>query len=164
MGAVTKRKTQISKIGILSTIVAVILTTVLVATSLPTIEASELCQGKTVIVRIGGEPMGPFAIDSYSYNTENDKKKKKNMFMFTHEVDEMLSAKMLAALKDRNIVEIHFTTCLEIGNNVFKEHTVWLTGVSITSISETVGDDKDDFPKEKISGKFINVMRVTKTF
>ena len=142
---------------------AVILTTGLVATSLPTIEASVDCDpSKTVIVRISGdEPMGPFAIDGYSYSTENDKKKKKNMFMFAHEVDEMLSAKMLDALKNGNTVEIHFTTCQEIGSDVFKEHTVWLTGGSITSISETSGDDKDDFPKEKISGKFTNVMRET---
>jgi len=51
------------------------------------------CPGKSVHVVINGVEMGPFDIDSYSATTEVDKTKKKNMFMFTHEVDDMLSKK-----------------------------------------------------------------------
>ena len=154
-----------TKTSICAMTLAVILTTVLLVISLPTIEATapEPCPGKTVTVEInGGEPMGPFDIDSYS--TDVGKMKKDNMFMFTHEVDGTLSTKMLDALKNGDTVDIHISTCkITGGGTTFKVHTVWLTGGSVTSVTETSGDDDDDFPKEKIKGKFTEIMRETET-
>ena len=149
---------------ILSTIVAATLMTGLLVGSFPIINATGpvgTCPGKTVIVVINGVEMGPFDIDSYS--TEVDKMKKNNMFMFTHEVDGVLSAKMLNALKNGDVVDIHITVCKELGPGMFKIHTVWLTGGAVTSVSETSDDSDDDFPKEKIKGTFKKIETMTET-
>jgi len=149
---------------ILSAIVAITLVTGLLVGSIPTTIAagpSAPCPppGKTVTVVIDGLEMGPFDIDSYSTHTE--KKKKDNTFMFTHEVDDMLSAKMLAALQNEESVDIHITVCKISGSGEAKIHTVWLTGGTITSIDETSDDEVDDFPKEKIKGSFKEIERMT---
>ena len=149
---------------ILTTLVAVTLMTGLLVGSIPTTIAAgpgAPCPppGKTVTVVIDGTEMGPFDIDSYSTHTE--KKKKNNTFMFTHEVDGMLSAKMLAALQNEDTVDIHITVCKINFDGTAKIHTVWLTGGTITSIDETSGDSDDDFPKEKIKGTFKKIERET---
>ena len=149
---------------ILSAIVAATLMTGLLVGSFPTTNAAGPvgpCPGKTVTVVINGVEMGPFDIDSYS--TEVDKMKKNNMFMFTHEVDGVLSAKMLNALKNGDVVDIHITVCKELDPGMFKIHTVWLTGGAVTSVSETSDDSDDDFPKEKIKGTFTEIERMTET-
>ncbi len=152
---------------ILTTLVAATLMTGLLVGSIPTTIAagpSAPCppDGKTVIVVINGVQMGPFDIDSYSTHTE--KKKKNNTFMFTHEVDGVLSGKMLAALQNGDTVDIHITVCKNsLSEFGAKIHTVWLTGGTITSIDETSddSDDVDDFPKEKIKGKFDKIEKMT---
>ena len=148
---------------ILSTIVAATLMTGLLVGSFPTANAIEPCPSKTVTVIIDGVDMGPFDIDSYSTSTEVDKMKKKNMFMFTHEVDGVLSTKMLNALNNGDVIDIHITTCKIPGEGGMKIHTVWLTGGTVTSVSETSDDSFDDFPKEKIKGKFKEIERMTET-
>jgi len=147
---------------ILTTLVAVTLMTGLLVGSFPTTNAAGPvgpCPGKTVTVVIDGNEMGPFDIDSYSTHTE--KKKKNNTFMFTHEVDGMLSAKMLAALQNGDQVDIHITVCKVGPEGGMKIHTVWLTEGTITSVDETSDDSEDDFPKEKIKGKFKEIERMT---
>jgi len=152
---------------ILSAIVAATLMTGLLVGSFPTTNA-ETCLPPTkhVTVSINGDPpMGPFDIDSYTATTEVDKSKKKNMFMFTHEVDDMLSAKMLAALNNGDVVDIHITMCqIDANGIVVKMHTVWLTGGTVTSVSETSDDSSDDFPKEKIKGTFTEIKKMTEKF
>jgi len=150
---------------ILTTLVAATLMTGLLVGSIPTTIAagpSAPCppDGKTVIVVINGVQMGPFDIDSYSTHTE--KKKKNNTFMFTHEVDGVLSGKMLAALQNGDTVDIHITVCKNsLSESDKKIHTVWLTGGTITSVDETSDDSEDDFPKEKIKGKFEKIEKET---
>jgi len=150
---------------ILTTLVAATLMTGLLVGSIPTTIAagpSAPCppDGKTVIVVINGVQMGPFDIDSYSTHTE--KKKKNNTFMFTHEVDGVLSGKMLAALQNGDTVDIHITVCKNSSSESGpKIHTVWLTGGTITSVDETSDDSEDDFPKEKIKGKFKKIEKET---
>jgi len=152
---------------ILTTLVAATLMTGLLVGSIPTTIAagpSAPCppDGKTVIVVINGVQMGPFDIDSYS--THAEKKKKNNTFMFTHEVDGVLSGKMLAALQNGDTVDIHITVCKNsLSEKDAKTHTVWLTGGTITSIDETSDDSDgpDDLPKEKIKGKFDKIEKMT---
>ena len=54
---------------------------------------------------------------------------------------------MLNALKNGDEIKIHIEVC----NSAIppKVHTVWLAGATVTSVSETSGDD-DDFPKENL--------------
>jgi len=70
---------------------------------------------------------------------------------------------MLDALNNGDVVDIHITTCKQLGAEVFKIHTVWLTGSTVTSVSETSDDSDDDFPKEKIKGKFTEIEKMTET-
>ncbi len=152
---------------ILSTMIAATLMTGLLVGSIPTTIAAGpstpcISDGKTVIVVINGVEMGPFDIDSYSTHTE--KKKKNNTFMFTHEVDGVLSGKMLDALQNGDTVDIHITVCINSASESPKIHTVWLTGGTITSIDETSSDDSDgpdDLAQEKIKGKFDKIEKMT---
>jgi len=150
----------ITKTTIFALILAVTLTTGLVAISFPTIEASgpsALCPpniGKFVNIN----DMGPFEIEGYTYSSTS------KTFMFTHEPDADdegmgLSEKILAAIKNGDKVDVHFTTCKSTDPG-FKKHVVWLTDGKLTDVSETVGDD-DDFPTEKVSGEFSEVERET---
>jgi hypothetical protein len=94
--------------------------------------------------------------------------------MFTHEPDDDvssdtgmtgLSAKILSAIENGDIVDIHFTSCKKVftseGDESIKKHEVWLKGVQITETSETTGDD--GFPTEKVTGTFTKVERMTST-
>ena len=151
--------------GIWVIITAVILTTGLLASSIPISDAqggpSAPCPptGKFVDIEVGkGGPMGPFEIDSYTYSSTD------KTFMFTHEPDgaDGLSGKIDDAIKSGDQVDIHFTSCKKTGMGMFKTHTVWLTGGTITDVSETAGDD-DDFPTEKATGTFDKRERMTET-
>ncbi len=79
--------------------------------------------------------------------------------MFTHEVDGVLSGKIDDAIKSGDPLEIHFSVCKAKGKS-FKQHTVWLSGVTMTDVTETAGE-KDKFPTEKASGTFTMKMRMT---
>ena len=162
---------------ILSTIVAVTLMTGLLVGSFPTTFAGgpgAPCPPEGTFVTIVGDDGTEmtYPIDSYTFSTKNDKKKDKNTFMFSHEPDDDegdagigLSAKILAAIKSGDKVDIHFTACKEVSSrssdDIFKKHEVWLTGATITETSETPGDD--GFPTEKATGKFKDVERMTST-
>ena len=142
---------------------AVILTTGLMIGSIPTSDAQMLpsiCPpfGKFVEIDTGSGKMGPFEINGYTYSTDSSGG---GTYMFTHEPGADLSPKILAALKSGAMVDIHFTTCKKVGQNV-KTHTVWLSVGMITSVSETAGDD-DDFPTEKVSGTFTEIEKMTTT-
>jgi hypothetical protein len=163
---------------ILSTIVAATLMTGLLVGSFPTTFAggpSAPCPPEGIFVTIVGDDGTEmtYPIDSYTFSTKSDKKKDKNTFMFSHEPDDDvddagmsgLSAKILAAIKSGDKIGIHFTACKKVSSlspdDMFKKHEVWLTGATITETSETPGDD--GFPKEKTTGKFKNVERMTST-
>jgi len=151
----------ITKTTISALILAATLTTGLLAGALPTIEAiHEPCPRKTVTVVIDGNEMGPFDIKGYTYSSSSE------TFMFTHEPDDDatsgLSAKILAAIKNGDKVDIHFDTC-KLFKDGTKTHQVWLTDGELTDVSETSGDDDDDFPTEKVSGEFSEIMRMTTT-
>ena len=147
------------------TILAVTLTTGLLASSLPTISAgtpSAPCPptGKFVNIDVMGVEMGPYEIKSYTYSAAS------GTYMFTHEPDDTdgmgLSEKILPAIKEGKPVDIHFTSCKQTGMGMFKKHTVWLSLGMITDVSETAGDD-DDFPTEKVTGTFTEIERMTET-
>ncbi len=162
---------------ILSAIVAATLMTGLLVGSFPTTFAGvgAPCPPVGTFVTIVGSDgsVMTYPIDSYTFSTKSDKKKDKNMFMFSHEPDDDegdtgigLSAKILAAIKSGDTVDIHFTACKELprstpDNPIHKKHEVWLTGATITETSETPGDD--GFPTEKATGKFKDVTRMTST-
>ena len=154
----------ITKTTISALILAVTLTTGLVAISLPTIEAQQPSAdcppnlGKFVNVVVNGVEMGPYDIKGYTYSSTS------KTFMFTHEPDDDndgmgLSEKVLAAIKNGDKVDVHFSTC-KTTDPGFKKHVVWLTAGKLTDVSETVGVD-DDFPTEKVSGEFSEIMRKT---
>ena len=153
-----------TKTGIWATILAITLTTGLLASYIPTSDAdgpSAPCPptGKFVdVVVMGGAPMGPFEIDSYTYSSST------MMYMFTHEPDGEggLSEKIDDAIKNGKSVDVHFTSCKQTKMGMFKTHTVWLTGGMATDVTETAGDD-DDFPTEKVTGTFTERMRMTET-
>ena len=158
----------INKTTISALILAATLTTGLLAGSLPFSDATDGpsadCppEGKSVHVVVNGVEMGPFDIDSYTYSSSS------KTFMFTHEPDDDatsgLSAKILAAIKNGDKVDIHFTTCKITSNEPLttKKHEVWLTDGKLTDVTETMGDD-DDFPTEKVSGEFSEIERHTTT-
>jgi len=112
-----------------------------------------------------------YPIDSYTFSTHTEKKKDKPTFMFTHEPDDDestdtgtgLSAKILSALENGEIIDIHFTACKEVPGPLpmYKKHDVWLKDAQITETSETSGDD--GFPTEKVTGTFTKVERTTST-
>jgi len=149
----------INKTTISALILAVTLTTGLVAISLPTADATHpSCPFKTVTIVIDGVEMTD-DIKGYTYS------KSSKTFMFTHEPDDDnttgLSAKILAAIENGDKVDIHFETCKEVQPPpLIKTHEVWLTDGKLTDVSETSGDG-DDFPTEKVSGEFDKVERMT---
>jgi len=152
----------INKTTISALILAVTLTTGLVAIPLPTADATHPdCPFKTVTVSVNGAEGMTGDIKSYTYS------KSSKTFMFTQEPDDDtsgLSAKILAAIENGDKVDITFTTCkiIEGPPPMKKTHEVKLTAGKLTDVSETMGDT-DDFPTEKVSGEFSEIERTTTT-
>ncbi len=153
---------------ILSTIVAATLMTGLlvgsfpITTAEPFVPCTKAGTSVTIVTDDGIEMT--FPIDKYTYSTKSDRKNPP-MYMFTFEPDDMLSAKMLLAIQNGQIIDIHFTACKEIvgpdGESLFKKHEVWLKGSTVAESSESPGDD--GFPREKVKGTYTTVDRMTTT-
>lgn len=154
------------------------LMTGLLVSSFPTayaVDADTICPPTgTFVTIIGSDGTAmTYPIDGYTFSTKTDKKKDKSTFMFTHEPDDDvssdtgmtgLSAKILSAIEDGDIIDIHFTSCKRVftdDGEFIKKHEVWLKDAQITETSETTGDD--GFPTEKVTGKFTKVERMTST-
>ena len=150
---------------ILSTIVAATLMTGLLVGSFPTALAAPCTKAGTSVTIVTDDGISmTFPIDGYTYSTASDRKNPP-MYMFTYEPVPMLSEKILLAIQNGQIIDIHFTACKEIigpgGELLFKKHEVWLKGSTITEISESPGDD--GFPKEKVTGEFTEIDKMTST-